>query len=97
MDIYELRQKLGKYYLEKNEGDYLKCKKDLYSLRITETKIEDGRFSIALWRPGILIGPRGQNIEELQKYMGVPVHIVENVGRDPYWDIIPTDPDEEYW
>ena len=51
---------------------------DIRSLDITELDVlEDGRIHIKLRRPGILIGPKGNNVLALQEFLGAKLHIEE--------------------
>ena len=94
-EIKELASRIGFFYLEKNHHDYIKAEEEIKSMAITALTIkEDGDLSIEITvgRPGILIGPKGTNIEKLAKYLGRRVLIKEDTDNLLSY-LIPQNPD----
>ena len=78
----EAASKIGEFYLQKNNRDYKATENEILNLRISLIRVlDDGAVEITTERPGLLIGRRGINIDELTKFLGVRVHIIEE--RDP--------------
>ena len=78
---------IGQFYLKKNDGDHDKTVKELTSLGIRRISLKSQHFckfcttgeavEITLFCPGILIGKKGKNIENLEAFLGKHVAIVE--------------------
>jgi hypothetical protein len=72
MNVFEERaiaRIIGNFYLDKNKGDYKKTHEEIFSLQITQIKLNDNTISITLSRPGLIIGRRGENLDMLQRYL----------------------------
>ena len=67
----KIAQYIGEYYLEKNNHNYKKTIEDLTILGITQIEHKNNIIIITLQRCGILIGRRGDNIEQLQKFLSI--------------------------
>ena len=65
----KIAQWIGSYYLGKNNSDYKKTFEDLTVLGITRIEHKNSTIIITLQRCGLLIGRRGENIEQLQKFL----------------------------
>lgn len=86
--IQQVIKSIGEFYLQKHNGDARKANKEIDDLRITKIEfyknqylnieLED-RITITTMRPGFLIGAKGINIENLSKYIGKNIHIVEEI------------------
>lgn len=91
--VIEAARKIGRFYLAKHNNDYAAAEKELNALQISRIEVTNTEtfsslvrsqsppqtiISITTARPGILIGKRGQNIDNLAKYLGTKVHIVED-------------------
>lgn len=77
-ELKDLALEIGQFYYE-SRGSVDKACEDIANLGITNLSFDDdGRFVIELTRPGLLIGRKAQNIDALQKRLGVHVHIVES-------------------
>ena len=87
----ELASMIGFFYLEKNNHDYIKAEEEIKSLHITALTIKENSGSernycnpsieITIGRPGLLIGPKGTNIEKLAKHLGRNILIKEDVDN----------------
>lgn len=87
-------QKIGAYYLKKNNGDYDKAADEITNLRITEVLVvKEKQLVIKCSRVGLFIGKRGHNIEDLSKFLGMEVNVIENLQSIEDF-IIPHRPDE---
>lgn len=60
---------IGEYYLNKNIFDYIKTQEEIRTLCITQVEHKGDTVFITLQRPGILIGERGNNLDQLQKFI----------------------------
>ncbi len=69
---------IGEFYLAKHNGDHNKACEELLNVRIRELIVLRDFIIIKTERPGMLIGKRGENIDELQKHLGKAIHIVED-------------------
>ena len=90
----EFAGKIGQFYLEKRNFDYDETAEDLERLRIANIEFDETKkeLKISLSRPGLLIGQKGKNIEDLTKALGVNIKIVE-VGN--WLDfLVPISPDD---
>lgn len=80
--VKAIAKEIGLFFLEESDRDYDKAREQIIKLGISDLKIlENGRISITLLRPGLLIGKRGSRIDALSKYIGNGVHIIEE--EDP--------------
>src|SRR5579859_7307784 len=78
-NVVNLAKNIGLFFLEKNKENYEATEIEIQSMQITKLDImKDGRALIELKRPGILIGKRGLQIEELSKHLKIGIHIVES-------------------
>lgn len=69
-EIQEICRHIGQFYLAKNDHDYRATQNEIEHLQITKIEIDtDKKLTIESNRPGILIGVRGKNIEELNTYL----------------------------
>lgn len=78
-DVIEIAQKIGEFFLRKNEFDYSAAENEIWKLRINNISFDYMHTSITIEtsRPGMLIGRRGEQIEQLSKFLGVKVKITE--------------------
>ena len=95
-DIKDVASKIGFYYLQKNNNDYKKTYQELESLRIQQILVLDSStITIILSRPGLLIGVRGTNLDNLEKFINKSIYIVE--ARETILDyLMPMNLDELY-
>lgn len=75
--VKEISASIGQFYLQKNSGDYVKTREEIEQLRIKEIEMLGDRLNIKLSRPGLLIGPKGKNINELSEFLKLNIHIQE--------------------
>jgi hypothetical protein len=80
----EVCEKIGQFYLQKHSGNYDKAAIEITKLGITGVLVSHNKIIIQLYRPGLLIGKKGENIENLQAFLGVSLHIEEE--SLPKWD-----------
>ena len=91
----ELAQKIGQFYLEKNNKDYEKTADEISRLRITEIiTISTTMVVIKLSRVGLMIGKRGENFENLSRFIDRKIHLIENTESIEDY-LIPYPPDYE--
>ncbi len=72
--LVEIAQLIGEYYLDKNlefEDNYLRAREELRALGITQIEFKKGDIIITLARPGLLIGRHGDNLNALEKFLGL--------------------------
>jgi len=85
----EVAEKIGEFYLTKNNNDYQKTAEEIRSLRVTEIIAINDFVVIKVGRPGLLIGKRGQNIDALQAATGKKFYIIEVEDNDIESHLIP--------
>lgn len=68
---------IGHFYLRKCENNYEEAADEIARLRVTEVSLVSDEVHIRLNRPGILIGRRGENIGNLEKFLKRKVKIFE--------------------
>lgn len=77
--VRDVAQRIGLFYLQKNNGDYVKTEKDLTDLRIAKIEVNEKGVIVTTARPGLLIGKRGTNIDALAKHLKSEVRIIEDM------------------
>lgn len=110
-EIREMAALIGQFYLRKHNNDYIAAEKAIVDLRISDLRVEGDKVIIVTARPGLLIGRRGQNIDELTAFLNKKIHIIEDMDPllewliphqeeplDDYEEDLswPDPPDEEY-
>lgn len=78
-EVKEIAADIGQFFLDKLNGDFGKTRVFIESMRINSISLNDNKITIELSRPGLLIGWRGKQIEDLIKYLGRDIHIVETM------------------
>ncbi len=76
-EIKHIAQQIGQFILTENHGDYKAANDFITKLRINRLELVGGKLVIETSRPGLLIGKRGEQIEKLQAYLNLPLHIEE--------------------
>lgn len=85
-EVKDIAQEIGQYYLKKNDGNYELAGDDIRKLCISEIRVsnvlsskgvESREITIVTPYPGILIGRRGSNIDELAKHLMAQIKVVE--------------------
>jgi hypothetical protein len=91
MNAFEIAgiEKIGHFFLKRNNNDYQETEKYLFSMRITGILVFPDEIIVTLRRPGLLIGKRGELITALREYMGKEIRIVEDVSPDIYLHLVP--------
>lgn len=80
--VQEIARQIGKFYLTKNNGDYKKASDEILKLQITKLEVlDDGRVCITTNRPGLLIGKRGENIDNVCRHLGMKIHVIEEMDH----------------
>lgn len=78
----EVAANIGQFYLQKNKGNHKAAEAELTGLRIVDIKIakQDGRRDVAIYtfRPGLIIGVKGKNIDALEKWLKTKVRVFES-------------------
>lgn len=96
--VQNIAERIGQFYLQKNDGDYEKAAAELEKLRVTKIEVVEEPckecnhpteiIKMTCVRVGMLIGRFGKNIELLEKFLGVKVKIFEEKD-DLYQYLIP--------
>lgn len=97
MEKQELYDKFWMFYYEKHDGDHDKAEEEIRKLDLTELHVtnfisedeDEPRVFIKLRRPGILIGPKGNNVLGLQEFLGMKLHIEEETKSTIADELIP--------
>lgn len=75
----EIARYISDYYVEKNKLDCDMAIKEINMLGITHIKFQYKNIYITLMRPGLLIGRRGINIDNLTVFLSNKLHTKINV------------------
>lgn len=100
-DVKEICEQIGEFYLNKNLLDYQKTEIEILRIGFSNIELDENKtkVTVTVARPGLFIGSRGQNVEQLEKCLGKKIHIVEE--RENLNDLlIPVEPylyEEDYW
>lgn len=90
-EVKAVAQRIGEFFLQRNEGNYEKTRKQLETMRIQEILCpEPQKITIKTSRPGLLIGRRGTVIDALTKHLDLHVHI-EEITECLYDYLVPND------
>lgn len=81
-------QQIGEFYLRKNNGDYVKTEKELTDLRISKIEVNEKTVTITAAHVGLFIGRKGENIDNLVKYLKMQVKVIEDADS-LYYALIP--------
>jgi|SRR5581483_3672496 len=96
--VRQAAQEIGKFYLNKHNGDYKAAEEELVRLRITKVEINGNCLYITASRVGLLIGKRGQNIDALGRYiektLNMKIFVIEDI--DCLYDYLIPQKEEEY-
>ncbi len=92
--VKDVAEKIGQFYLQKEGGDYDKAANSIRELGIEEILVVEKIVLIKTKRPGILIGKRGINLENLSKFLDMDIRPIEVEDHIENW-IIPINFDEE--
>ena len=65
------------FYSKKNQGDHSATNKELNRLNIRDILVKENVVEIHLGAPGLLVGRRGENIDNLKAFLGKEIKIVE--------------------
>jgi len=70
---------IASFYLNKNKNDYVAAEKEVISLNITDIQIDpyNSKLRIFTARPGLLVGRKGENLDNLSKHLKREIEIVE--------------------
>lgn len=91
-EVIEICEKIGQFFLKRNNGDYEKTNEQISRLGIQDI---EAQLVIKTSRPGCLIGGRGQQITDLEEFLGMKIKIEEeNAVQDL---ILVYEPDLCYW
>ena len=71
---------IGVFYLYKHNNNYKAAQEELNRLYITSIDVRNGEVIIHTSRPGLLIGKKGENINNLVEHLKMKVKIIE--GED---------------
>lgn len=94
-EVRQAAQQIGQFYLQKNKNDYKKTEQEILSLGITKIDTPDeNTICIHLSRPGLFIGCKGQNLENLEKFINKKIKIYEENNILDL--IVPYQEDDDY-
>lgn len=74
----EIARKIGYFLYKKHNQDTSEAIIELRLYNITDIMYINNIIHILVGRPGMLIGKRGENIEQLGKYLDYEINIVED-------------------
>lgn len=77
--IKEVAHNIGQFYLNKCKFNYDEARKAIEGLHISKVDVVNNTVQITTARPGILIGARGENIENLTKFLNMKVCLFEDM------------------
>ena len=83
---------IGYFYFGKNNQDVKKTNEEIESLKIRKIDFDKNILTISLERPGLLIGMKGQNIDNLKTYLQkqlkkyIQINIVEDNSLSNLYD-----------
>lgn len=85
----EICEKIGQFYLQKHKNNYESAEEEILRVGFTKVIILSQKdIAIYVKRVGIFIGMRGENIENLENFLGVHIFIMEETDNVENW-IIP--------
>ena len=90
--LQEIGYRIADFYLQKNNNNYEAAEKEVQTLKIRDLKLDGrtGTLTICTSRPGLLIGHKGINIDNLHSFLlnknGVKAIHIEEVKFD--WEDI---------
>lgn len=88
----EVLNRIGEFCLRQFSRNYKTTEQFLLSLKITSVElISRDKISIKLRRPGLLIGPKGQTIDGLSKFLNMEIKIIEDTDPNIYDHLVPHD------
>lgn len=93
-ELQNIGSQIGRYYLKKNDNNYEATRTEIENLKIVNVQLVDDQIIISTARPGLLIGRKGMNIENLQTYLGKKLSIQEYFSWEDV--IIPEYPCEDF-
>ena len=74
---------IGQFYLAKNDNDHRAAQSELERIHITKIEFDENKkLTIESNRPGLVIGVKGRNIEELNTYLQTNAGIKELLIRE---------------
>ncbi len=77
-EVKDIAAKIGQFYLQKHNGNYEEAEKEIISLHISKIEVTNEFISVNLMRVGKFIGKRGENVTNLETFLGKKVKIFEN-------------------
>lgn len=89
-EAQEVGYSISNFYLKKHNFVYPDAQREVEKLKITSIEVNDeGDVMIYLGRPGLLIGRRGENINDLSAFLNRKINVVESF----HWDeiVVPFD------
>lgn len=69
MEKNRMLSDIGYFYFLKNNQDLKKTNEEIENLKIRNIDFKENILTISLERPGLLIGKRGENFENLKTYL----------------------------
>lgn len=107
-DVKEICEQIGEFYLNKYNGNYAETEEHILRLGFSSIELDENKtkVTVIVARPGLFIGKRGENVEQLEKCLGKKIHIIESPENlNDY--LIPVEPyddlsyliydDQDYW
>jgi ribosomal protein S3 len=90
--LKKIIQEIGYYYYAKNNSNVQRSNEEINDLQITNIKLNDDEVTIELSRPGLLIGFKGQNLDNLKRFLQdvfcvkLKFNIIENTILSSLYD-----------
>lgn len=76
----EVFGRIATFYIERSGGDYAKAIKDVEQIGFRRIEVFGDNVVVWAKRVGLFIGRRGENVDQLQKYLGKKIYIKEVEG-----------------
>ena len=76
-NVLAIADKIAEFFLSKNNGNVILAAKKVKQLKITEIIDTKDTTVIKTRAPGYFIGLKGEQILELQEYLGKKIHLIE--------------------
>ncbi len=104
--VREYARSIGEFYLKKHDGNYSRACEAVEKLQITKLEViytvdsthpEGARETVVITtaRPGMLIGKKGTNIDELSQHLNAHIKIVEEEDHLLYY-LMPPDLEDRW-
>lgn len=81
----KLLRSIGEFFLQLKKNDHAETARYLRYVEITQIeKVNDHEIVIIAHRPGLLVGKKGEIMRDLERWLGLKVHIAQNTQPSVY-------------